>query len=66
MKTVKILKNVSVTLANCHDNIHIGQSFNAYYTSVDKPLTVVKIHKQIEKEKYNRKYLIDAIEQTHK
>mgnify|MGYP007086372722 CR=1 FL=1 len=65
MKTVKILKNVSVTLANCHDNIHIGQSFNAYYTSVDKSLTVVKIHKQLQPDIYDRRYLVDAIEQNN-
>ena len=65
METVKILKNVSVTLANCHDNIHIGQSFDAYYTSVSKPLTVVKIHKQLQTDIYDRKYLVNAIEQNN-
>lgn len=62
METVKILKNVTVNLANCHDNIHVGQSFDAYYTSVKKPLTVIKIHEQIDKHIYDRKYLVDAIE----
>ena len=62
METVKILKNVTVTLANCHDNIHVGQTFDRYYTSVGKSLTVVKIHKQINNDIYDRQYLINAIE----
>lgn len=62
MKTVKILKNVELTLAPIHDELKCGQHFKAYYTNVGKSITVTKIHKQIEKENYDRKYLIDAIE----
>lgn len=62
MKTVKILKNVELTLANVHDELKCGQYFDRYYTNVYKNITVTKIHKQIEKENYDRKYLIDAIE----
>ena len=66
MKTVKVLKNITVTLANYHENIHVGQSIKAYYTNVNKDVTIIKVHKQIEKDVHYRKYLIDAIEQTHK
>ena len=66
MKTTKILKNITVTLANCYDDVHIGQPIKAYYTNVNKDVTITKVHKQIEKDVHYRKYLIDAIEQTHK
>lgn len=62
MKTVKILKNVELTLANIHDELNVGQYFEAYYTNVNKNITVTNIHKQIETDIYDRKYLIDAIE----
>ena len=62
MKTVKILKNVELTLANIHNELNVGQYFDSYYTNVNKNITVTKVHKQIEKENYDRKYLIDAIE----
>lgn len=62
MKTVKILKNVELTLAPIHNESHVGQHFDKYYTNVNKNITVTKIHKQIEKDVYDRKYLIDAIE----
>ena len=62
MKTVKILKNIEVTLAPIHDKINCGQYFDSYYTNVNKNITVTKVHKQIEKENYDRKYLVDAIE----
>ncbi|XWX32572.1 hypothetical protein LCFBJUUZ_CDS0113 [Staphylococcus phage PG-2021_76] len=62
MKTVRILKNIEVTLAPIHDEINCGQYFDKYYTNVHKNITVTKIHKQIEKDVYDRKYLIDAIE----
>ncbi|WFG33920.1 hypothetical protein YN120080_203 [Staphylococcus phage vB_SauM_JDYN] len=62
MKTVKILKNVEVTLAPIHDEIHVGQHFDKYYTNVDNSITVTKIHKQIETDIYDRKYLVNAIE----
>lgn len=62
MKTVKILKNIEVTLAPIHDEINCGQYFDSYYTNVNKNITVTKVHKQIEKDIHNRKYLIDAIE----
>lgn len=66
MKTVKVLKNITVTLANCHDDVHIGQPIKAYYTNVNKDVTITKVHKQIEKDVHYRKYLVDAIEQTNK
>lgn len=62
MKTVKILKNIEVTLAPIHNEINCGQYFNRYYTNVYKNITVTKIHKRIETDIYDRKYLIDAIE----
>lgn len=62
MKTVRILKNIEVTLAPIHDEINCGQYFDKYYTNVHKNITVTKIHKQIEKDIYDRKYLVDAIE----
>jgi len=62
MKTVKILKNVELTLAPIHGKLNVGQYFDKYYTNVDKNITVTKIHKQIEADVYDRKYLIDAIE----
>lgn len=62
MKTVKILKNVELTLANIHNELNVGQYFDSYYTNVNNNITVTKVHKQIEKENYDRKYLIDAIE----
>lgn len=62
MKTVKILKNIEVTLANIHKEINCGQYFDSYYTNVNNNITVTKVHKQIETESYDRKFLIDAIE----
>lgn len=62
MKTVKILKNIEVTLANIHNEINCGQYFDSYYTNVNNNITVTKVHKQIETDVYDRKYLIDAIE----
>lgn len=62
MKTVKILKNVELTLANIHNELNVGQYFDSYYTNVNKNITVTKVHKQIEKENYDRKFLVDAIE----
>lgn len=62
MKTVRILKNVELTLAPIHDELKVGQYFKSYYTNVNKDITVTKIHKQIEKDVYDRKYLVDAIE----
>lgn len=62
MKTVKILKNVELTLDPKHSEIDVGQYFNKKYTNVDKNITVTKIHKRIETDIYDRKYLIDAIE----
>lgn len=62
MKTVKILKNVELTLANIHNELNVGQYFDSYYTNVNKNITVTKVHKRIETESYDRKYLIDAIE----
>ena len=62
MKTVKILKNVELNLAKAHGELNVGQYFDRYYTNVYKNITVTKIHKQIEKDIYDRKYLIDAIE----
>ena len=62
MQTVKILKNVELTLAPIHKELSVGQYFDSYYTNVNKNITVTKVHKQIEKENYDRKYLIDAIE----
>lgn len=62
MKTVKILKNIEVTLANIPSELNCGQYFDSYYTNVNKNITVTKIHKRIETDIYDRKYLIDAIE----
>lgn len=62
MKTVKILKNVELTLANIHNELNVGQYFDSYYTNVNNNITVTKVHKQIEKENYDRKFLVDAIE----
>lgn len=62
MKTVKILKNIELTLAPIHNELNVGQYFDSYYTNVNNNITVTKVHKQIEKENYDRKYLIDAIE----
>lgn len=62
MKTVKILKNVELTLAPIHNELNVGQYFNKKYTNVDNNITVTEIHKQIETDVYDRKYLIDAIE----
>lgn len=62
MRTVKILKNVELTLAPIHGELNCGQYFDKYYTNVRKNITVTKIHKQIEKDIYERKYLVDAIE----
>lgn len=49
MKTVKILKNIEVTLANIHKELNVGQYFDSYYTNVNNNITVTKVHKQIEK-----------------
>ncbi|ANT44671.1 hypothetical protein HOR18_gp008 [Staphylococcus phage vB_SscM-1] len=49
-------------MAPIHNDINCGQYFDKYYTNVHKNITVTKIHKQIEKDVYDRKYLIDAIE----
>ncbi|QQV88396.1 hypothetical protein [Staphylococcus phage ZCSS1] len=62
MKTVKILKNIEVTLAPIHNEINCGQYFDKYYTNVHNNITITKIHKQIEKDIYDRRYLVDAIE----
>ena len=62
MKTVKILKNIEVTLANIHKELSVGQYINSYYTNVNNDITITKVHKQIEQENYDRKYLVDAIE----
>lgn len=62
MKTVKILKNVELTLANIHKELNVGQYFDSYYTNVNNNITVTKVHKQIEKENYDRKFLVNAIE----
>lgn len=62
MKTVKILKEITVTLSNAHKEINVGQYINSYYTNVNNDITITKVHKQIEQENYDRKYLVDAIE----
>ena len=61
MDTVKIAKNVIVTLAQCHDNIHIGQYFDGYYTSIDKPITVTAINEQTNTDTYDRQYSVNCI-----
>ncbi|WFG34128.1 hypothetical protein F10086_206 [Staphylococcus phage vB_SauM_JDF86] len=62
MKTVKILKNVEVTLDPIHNEIHVGQHFDKKYTNADHNITVTEIHKRIETNDHNRKYLVNAIE----
>lgn len=61
MKTVKILKNIEVTLDPKHNKIDVGQYFDKKYTNVDNNITVTEIHKQIETNDHNRKYLVNAI-----
>ena len=61
MKTCKIAKNVIVTLAQCHDNIHIGQTFDGYYTSINKPITVTAINEQTNTDIYDRQYKVNCI-----
>lgn len=62
MRTVKILKNIKLTLAPIHKELNVGQYFDSYYTNGNKNITVTKVHRRIETESYDRKYLIDAIE----
>lgn len=61
MDTVKIAKNVIVTLAQCHDNIHVGQTFGSYYTSIEKPITVTKVIEQVNTDVYERQYSVNCI-----
>lgn len=61
MKTCEIAKNVIVTLAQCHDNIHVGQAFDGYYTSIDKNITVTAINEQVNKNIYDRQYSVNCI-----
>lgn len=61
MNTVKIAKDVIVTLAQCHDDIHIGQVFDGYYTSIEKPITVTKVIEQTNIDVYDRQYKVNCI-----
>lgn len=61
MKTRKIAKNVIVTLAQCHDNIHVGQTFGSYYTSIEKPITVTKVIEKTNTDVYDRQYKVNCI-----
>lgn len=61
MKTVKILKNIEVTLDPNHNEINVGQYFDKKYTNVNNNITVTEIHKQIKTNDHNRKYLVNAI-----
>lgn len=61
MDTVRIAKNVIVTLAQCHDNIHVGQAFDGYYTSIGKAVTVTAINEQTNTDTYDRQYSVNCI-----
>ena len=61
MKTCEIAKNVIVTLAQCHDDIHIGQTFDRYYTSIEKNITVTAINEQVNTDVYKRQYSVNCI-----
>lgn len=61
MDTVKIAKNVIVTLSQCHDDIHIGQTFDRYYTSIEKNITVTAINEQTNTDVYERQYSVNCI-----